>query len=349
MKPHSFARTLCLPCIAILSFAILSFGIVASTPQLRAQAPAAATALAQPAGPTTTPRVHDPSTIVRDGNLFYVYSTGPNVPFLSSPDLHTWTRRGSVFTSLPEPVVHYAPGNDGKLAWAPDIIKVGDTFLLYYAVSKWGSFASAVGLATNTTLDPDNPHYKWVDRGMVVSSDGIEDLNAIDPGVIHTPNGQLWLCYGSYHGSIELVQLDPKTGQRIAPASPITHIARGSEAADLIAHDGWFYLFVNHGSCCQGAKSQYHINVGRSRSITGPYLDRDGKPLTSAAGEPFMATDGDHIGPGHFGRVLGTPSGTPELFSIHYEAESLTGGKPALSVHLLQWSPDGWPIAGPVY
>src|ERR1035438_8113071 len=70
-------------------------------------------------------------------------------------------------------------------------------------------------------LDPKDPAYKWTDRGVVASSDGVEDLNAIDPGVIHAPDGTLWLCYGSYHGTIDLVQLDPKTGQRISPKAPV--------------------------------------------------------------------------------------------------------------------------------
>ena len=294
------------------------------------------------APPSAAPRMHDPSTIVRDGGLFYVYSTGKGIPFFSSPNAHTWTRRGSVFSALPQTVVQFAPGNDGIDAWAPDILKIGDTFYLYYAVSKWSSFASAVGLATNKTLNPDDLAYHWIDRGMVVHSDGQENLNAIDPGAILTPDGQLWLCYGSYHGTIDLVQLDPKTGMRLQPDSPVTHIAGGSEASDLIAHGGWFYLFVNHGSCCQGANSRYHINVGRSHSMTGPYVDRQGHPLTEVPGEAFIATEGEHIGPGHFGLF----PGKPERFSLHYESDPAAQGKSALAVRFLTWSADGWPIAG---
>jgi arabinan endo-1,5-alpha-L-arabinosidase len=295
-------------------------------------------------GQATMPRVHDPSTIVRDGDLYYLYSTGRGIPFFSSPDLHTWTRRGSVFDALPETVVKYAPGNDGRDAWAPDIVKIGDTFYLYYAVSKWDSFASAVGLATNATLDPGNSAYRWVDRGMVVRSDGPEPLNAIDPGVMLAKDGTMWLCYGSYHGTIDLVELDPKTGLRLKPELAPIVIAGHSEAADLIEHDGWFYLFVNHGTCCQGAKSTYHINVGRSRKPTGPYVDRAGRSLVEAAGEPFLATEGEHIGPGHFGLVRGAVGG--ELFSIHYEADAGTNGRSVLAIRKLGWSKDGWPVAG---
>ena len=171
--------------------------------------------------------------------------------------------------------------------WAPDIVRIGDQFYLYYAVSSWGSFQSAVGLATNPVLDPKDPAYKWTSRGVVVSSDGNEDLNAIDPGVIHAPDGTLWICYGSYHGSIRVTQLDPKTGLALRPkklGAPIA-TARESEASDLIFHDGYYYLFVNHGSCCKGKDSEYNIRVGRSRAMTGPYLDKHGETDgTRAAG-----------------------------------------------------------------
>ena len=42
---------------------------------------------------------------------------------------------------------------------------------------------AAIGLLVGKTLDPSSPGYAWEDRGPVVWSDGIEDSNAIDPGV----------------------------------------------------------------------------------------------------------------------------------------------------------------------
>ena len=53
---------------------------------------------------------------------------------------------------------------------------------------------SAIGLLVGRTLDPDSPDYKWEDGGPVVWSDGVEDSNAIDPGVFLDPTtGSLWL------------------------------------------------------------------------------------------------------------------------------------------------------------
>ena len=215
-------------------------------------------------------------------------------------------------------------------------------------MSFWGSFQSAVALITNPTLDPKDPAYKWTDRGVVASSDGVEDLNAIDPGVMQAPDGTLWLCYGSYHGTIDLVQLDPKTGLRIKAKSPVTIIANRSEAADLIFHDGYYYLFVNHDSCCKGRNSEYNIRVGRSKAVTGPYLDKHGDPLTKGAGSVFLAAHDHRIGPGHFGRVLDydTAEDGTERFSVHYEADTTRGGRSVLDIRPLLWSTDGWPVAG---
>jgi arabinan endo-1,5-alpha-L-arabinosidase len=296
-----------------------------------------------PPCPGCMPFVHDPSTIIRSDGQYYVFTTGRGIPILSSPDGVNWTRQGSVFTKIPEPVHAAVPKNDGLNVWAPDIIHLDDQFYLYYSISSWGSFNSAVALATNPTLNPKDPSYKWTDRGVIVRSDGVEDLNAIDPGVVLAPDGTLWICYGSYHGSIQLLQLDPKTGLRISPDSPVTIIATGSEASDIISHDGFFYLLVNHGSCCQGKNSTYNIRVGRSRTVTGPYLDRYGDPLTKAQGNLFLAAHDHRIGPGHFGRII---EDGIERFSLHYEADLSNGGRPTLGFRPLLWSSDGWPVAG---
>ncbi len=189
----------------------------------------------------------------------------------------------------------------------------------------------------------------------MVASNGTEDLNAIDPGVILAPDGTLWICYGSYHGSIRITQLDPKTGLALRPGelgAPIA-AARESEASDIIAHDGYFYLFVNHGSCCKGTESQYNIRVGRARAVTGPYLDQHGEPMAQGAGSLFLAAHDHRIGPGHFGRLLdydASPNGEEpdghERFSIHYEADTTRSNRSVLDVRPLLWTQAGWPVAG---
>jgi len=287
--------------------------------------------------------IHDPSTVIQCNGDYYVYGTGRGMPFLVSSNGFDWQRGGQVFDRVPEDVRQYAPSNNGIAVWAPDIVHVDGQYYLYYAVSSWGVFVSAIGLMTSPTLDPQSPDYKWTDRGMVVHSSAGEALNAIDPGVCHAPDGTLWLCYGSYYGSIDLVELDPKTGQRLATNSPVTLIASDSEASDIIHHGNYFYLFVNHGSCCQSSNSTYNICVGRAETITGPYIDRYGDDLVGGGGTLFLAAQGNDIGPGHFGLLL---DDGVEKFSCHYEAEIGRPGRSILDIRPLLWTLDGWPMPG---
>lgn len=287
--------------------------------------------------------IHDPSTVIKCDEKYYVYGTGRGMPFLVSTNGFDWERGGRVFDQIPDSVKSYVPANNGSVVWAPDVIKIKDRYFLYYAVSAWGSYVSAVGLMTNPTLDPASPDYKWTDGGMVVHSSEGEDLNAIDPGVCHAPDGRLWLCYGSYHGNIQLVELNPATGQRIATNAPVSVISSESEAADIIYHQGYYYLFVNHGGCCQGSNSTYNIRVGRSKVITGPYFDRYGGDMAGGGGNLFLAAKGNDIGPGHFGLL---EDDGVQKFSCHYEAEVGRSGRSILDIRPLLWTLDGWPAAG---
>jgi arabinan endo-1,5-alpha-L-arabinosidase len=127
--------------------------------------------------------IHDPSTVIQCDGQYYVFGTGRGMPFLVSSNGFDWDRGGHVFDRVPDSVKIYSPSNNGTGVWAPDIIHVKDQYYLYYAVSAWGSFISAVGLMTSPTLNPSRPDYKWTDRGMVVRSSEGQALNAIDPGV----------------------------------------------------------------------------------------------------------------------------------------------------------------------
>jgi len=287
--------------------------------------------------------VHDPSTVIADGGRYYTYGTGNGLPVLTSDDGWTWKRAGSLMSAVPGgkagPDVLAKGGNN---TWAPDIIHIGDKFFVYYSAPGTQP-KSAIGLLIGRTLDPQSPDYKWEDGGPVVWSDGIEDSNAIDPGVLLGPDGRLWLTYGSYFGYIRLVELDPKTGKRRYPDRAPVNIAINSEASILIHHDGWYYLLVTHGSCCQGANSTYNIRVGRSRQVTGPYLDNMGVDMIEGGGKLFAGSRGRHVGPGHFG-LLDLGAGV-QKFSLHYEADLDRGGVSVLDIRPLLWR-DGWPVAG---
>jgi arabinan endo-1,5-alpha-L-arabinosidase len=290
----------------------------------------------------------DPSDIVKCKGEYWVFYTGRGVPSYHSKDLVNWKRGPAVFKAPPEWIAKIVPENRRMSYWAPDIIKLGDRYLLYYSVSSFGKMTSSIGLATNPTLDPDDPACHWTDQGFVVrTQEGQqgERYNAIDPSVFHDRNGSLWLAFGSYWSGIKLIQLHPQTGKRIAPESKLFSLAYNEsiEASYLCRHDNYYYLFVNWGSCCQGPKSTYNIRIGRSKAVTGPYLDKARVDMLQGGGSLFLATtNAPLIGPGHAGTLNADGK---HWFTSHFEGDLRMGGRATLAIMPLRWNADGWPEA----
>lgn len=290
----------------------------------------------------------DPSSIVKCKDEYWVFYTSRGVPSYHSKDLVKWERGPAVFKTAPEWIAKIVPENRNMSYWAPDIMKVGDRYLLYYAVSSMGKMTSAIGLATNPTLDPNDPAYHWTDQGVVVRTQEGQTgdaYNAIDPSVFHDSDGSLWLTFGSYWSGIKLIQLDPQTGKRIAPDSKMVSLAYNDsiEASYLCKHDDYYYLFVNWGSCCQSTNSSYNIRIGRSKMIVGPYLDKVGSDMLKAGGSLFLATtNGPLFGPGHAGTLNAEGK---NWFTSDFEGDLRMNGKATLAIMPLRWNADGWPEA----
>jgi arabinan endo-1,5-alpha-L-arabinosidase len=269
--------------------------------------------------------IHDPSTVIQCDGKYYTYGTGGGS--LVSDDGWTW-RRG------------VTPARTGL---APDVVHLGDRYCLYVATTNVQPKAE-IHMIWTRSLDPASPDYKWVEGGLVAASDGLEDCNAIDPAVFRDPaDGRLWLTYGSYFGYIRLVELDPKTGARLNPASVPRNLAVNCEASAMMYHDGWYYLLATHGSCCRGADSGYNIRVGRAKKVTGPFLDNMGVDMIQGGGKLLLGSGGRVVGPGHFG-LIDLGDGV-QKFSMHWEADLDRGGASVLDIRPLLWK-DGWPVAG---
>ena len=292
--------------------------LAASVPTLSAQAQAL----------DGEPYIHDPSTVTQCEGKFYAFGTGGGG--LISDDGWTW-HSGAV-----------RPGGGA----APDVIHIGDRYYVAYGSTGGGlngGHAGTIHTMWSKTLDPKSPDFKFNDDSVVASSDGVEDCDAIDPSFLLDPTtGRLWLTYGTYFGYIRLVELDPKTGKRIAGNQAI-NIGIDMEATDLIYRDSWYYLLGTHGTCCDGANSTYNLRVTRSRKVTGPFLDNMGIDALKGGGKLFAAASGRFVGLGHFG-LLDLGEGV-QKFSCHYEADLDRSGRSVLDIRPLMWK-DGWPVAG---
>ena len=276
------------------------------------------------------PYIHDPSTIMECEGKFYTFGTGGGG--LISPDGYTWDS-GAV-----------RPGGGA----APDAIKIGDRYLVAYGATGGGLGGGHAGIIYtmwNKTLDPKSPDFKYSEPNLVAQSEYDEDCDAIDPSLLMGPDGRLWMSYGTYFGFIRLVELDPATGKRVEGNKAID-IAIDCEASALIYRNGWYYLLGTHGTCCDGVNSTYNIVVGRSRNVTGPYIDNVGRDMLKGGGKMVLAAGGRLIGAGHFGRYI-VEEGV-EKMSCHFEADMDRSGRSVLNVRPLVWKND-WPVAGEMF
>lgn len=277
------------------------------------------------------PWIHDPSTIMECDGKYYTFGTGGGG--LISEDGWNWYP-GAV-----------RPGGGA----APDALKIGDKYLVAYSSTGGGlggGHAGRILTMWNKTLDPSSPDFAFTEPIEVASSQVDEDCDAIDAGLFMDPaTGRLWVTYGTYFGFIRVVELDPLTGARVEGNEPVD-IAIDCEATTITYRNGWYYLLGTHGTCCDGVNSTYNIVVGRSRSVTGPYLDNMGRDMVAGGGK--MVADGDdrQFGAGHFGRYIEDDG--VEKMSFHWEADLDRSARSVLAIRPLIWEND-WPVSGDLF
>lgn len=305
---------------------------------LLALMPTAASAYPNPGRVTGSTVVHDPTMIKTSGGRYLLYATGGGISYRTSTDRTAFSAGGDAFARKPSWWSLYGATE----AWAPDISYRGGKYLLYYAVSTFGSNKSAIGLATSPTGLPGS----WTDQGTVYTSATSSDYNAIDPNLFVNDDGKWWLSFGSWWTGLKMIQLDPGTGKQLAGNTTRYSIAsrptgtKAVEAPFVVKRNGYYYLFASYDTCCAGTSSTYKVKVGRATSVTGPYYDKNGVALTNNGGTPVLETHGSVIGPG--GQSIMADS-DGDLIVYHYY-DGNDNGTPKLGINLLNWS-SGWPVA----
>ena len=297
--------------------------------------------------------MRDPS-IIHKGNTYYVFGTdvdnapSGNLPIRCSTDGVSWKPCGTVFADRPQWVKNQYAGILGL--WAPDISYYNGLYHVYYAVSIWGSNDSGIGVATNRTLDSSDPDYKWVDGGEVLSSKGDPTLmNAIDPNIFIDDDGRVWLSYGSYGPGIFQQEIDPATGH-LVPGGPVYHLAERPnrpsepiEAASIIHHGKYYYLFASADFCCTDTwqQSNYKQVMGRSTSVHGPFLTMEGDPMLQGYATILLSKDASWSSAGG-GTAYIDPQTNDTMIAFHaFNVQA--NGAVQLWVKHFTWEND-WPI-----
>ncbi|MEX0646729.1 MAG: arabinan endo-1,5-alpha-L-arabinosidase [Balneolaceae bacterium] len=302
-------------------------------------------------------RVHDP-TIIQQDDMYYIFNTGRGISSWSSPDMENWKRLDPVFISAPEWTNDVVDGFRNHI-WAPSIIEHDGTYYLYYSISAFGKNTSAIGVATNQTLDPDDPLFEWKDHGKVVQSVPGRDMwNAIDGAPVIDSEGTPWLAFGSFWMGLKLVQLNENMTEIAVPQEWHTIAARhrywkmderdagndtnsSIEAPFIFRKGNYYYLFASWDACCRNENSTYKIVVGRSENITGPYRDKAGENMAHGGGSFLLGGDSEkYAAIGH--NSVYTFNGTDYLIAHAYDLSD--EGRSKLLLREVEWDADGWPI-----
>ncbi len=204
--------------------------------------------------------------------------------------------------------------NNDRTPLAPEVIKVDDTYYMYFSLSKINSSnESAIFCVKTDNLSDSIDTKNWEDVGLVISSCAGDKANAVHPSVLYN-DGKMYMVYGGYYnrngidGEINLVELDPTTGLLKKDSSinsggesisgthgkntfrsgavvadpgavPALSSGEGSlvSGADLVYNKdtGFYYLFVTYGN--EG--TNYNVRVARSRNVEGPYTDYNGQAM----------------------------------------------------------------------
>lgn len=299
-----------------------------------------------------SPLVHDP-VMIKQGDIYYLFSTGQGVQVLSSKDFRNWNFDEPVFRETQSWVKEKLKGFKGHI-WAPDILFYQGRYHLFYACSVFAKNTSIIGHASTPTLDSKSMDYKWTDHGLVLESVPYRDMwNAIDPNIIVDDEGTPWLNFGSFWDGIKMVKMEKDLMKMAQPEVWCSLVRRdrtfalddsdpGDAAveAPFIAKRGdYYYLYVSFDYCCRGLKSDYKIAVGRAKKVTGPYYDKEGKSMAAGGGSIIMEGNKDWAGVGHC--AVYTFDGKNYLIAHGYSIAE--DGASKLIVREITWDEKGWP------
>ena len=271
-------------------------------------------------------------------------------------------------------------------------VKTG-LYRMYYVItidgqingaSTWGE-RTFIGLMENS--DPSNNN-GWVDKGYVITNYSDKQLNyqvyptdwancyfkynAIDPSYIITSDGKHWLVYGSWNSGLPIVQINPETGKPVVDPLPnpwgsdneyaygkriVTRQNgnrwQGSEAPEIVYHDGFFYLFLAYDAL----EVPYNTRVVRSQNLEGPYYGINGTNLTNGGDAYPIVTHPYKFGNDHGWMGISHPAifddGKDNWFyasQARYPTNYDSWSPNAIMlghVRSIRWTSTGWPVVMP--
>lgn len=279
----------------------------------------------------------DPDVIRGDDGYFYLYATEhkrndpdmKNSPIMRSPDLISWTRVGSLFTDSTHPQI---TDQDAGI-WAPSVNKVGNKYVIYYS-QPGKNYKHAIGVAVS-----DSPTGPFTDLGKLIDSNeqGVEI--SID-AYLYQEDGRNYLFWGSFRSISVLELTEDGTAIKNKATQKRREVAGGQyEASVVLKRDNWYYLIVSTGDYSKGGT--YRIVVGRSQSVFGPYVDKNGNDMMSVHHELVLKGNSTFSSPGHCSRIITDDAGQDWIL---YHAYPNDKDYRCLMLDRINWV-DGWPVS----
>lgn len=289
----------------------------------------------QYSNPVIRVSVPDPTAIRSQDGKFYLYGTEDirNIPVFRSDDLVNWKQVGTAFTDETRP-----KDVDGASLWAPEIRYIKGKYVLFYSLAIWGQeWVSSIGYAVS-----DNPEGPFISKGIVFNSYDVNVKNSIDQ-FFYEEDGNYYMLWGSFRG-IYLLQLNVTDDLVITPQiSTMVQVAGTAfEGVNIWKRDGYYYLFASIGSCCEGANSTYSTVVGRSKSLTGPYMSKDGGYMLENAYTVVLSKNSAFVGVGHNSILQKDDEENTWMLYHGYQVNKVDDGRLVLLDRVL-WDNEGWP------
>ena len=277
----------------------------------------------------------DPTVIRAEDGTFYAYSTmrNGNVPIYKSNDMVNWEFVGGAFERNEVPKFVPKAG-----IWAPDISYIEGKYVLYFSMSSWGGeWDCGIGRAVS-----DSPTGPFKDAKLLFQSKHIGVQNSIDP-VIFLEDGRKYMAWGSFSG-IYLAELTDD-GLELDDRHNLMKIAGDAYEGTYIHYrNGYYYLFASIGACCNGLNSTYETVVGRSKSLYGPYVDKQGRKMLDNHHEVLLSGDDNVKGPGHDSQIITDDKGQDWIYYHGYDVKEPNAGR-KMFLDKVVWV-NGWPQIG---
>lgn len=282
----------------------------------------------------------DPS-ILRVGKSYYAYATnghGVNIQAAQSSDLVHWDILPEAMPALPT----WAKLG-GSFVWAPEVIQIGDRFVMYYTAHDQQSDKQCIGVATSAK--PEGKFKDLSDHPLVCQAD---QGGTIDPSPFRDGD-KLYLYFKndgnccSLPTNLYVQQLDSTGLKVVGKPTALVHNDQpweGTvvEAPNMFKHNGKYYLFFSGNSYAGDA---YAVGYAACQRPTGPCEQAKNPILASQMNKPPLV-----VGPG--GEFLFRVGNQTWMAYHEWEVAGGTQGTNRfMSIDRVNWQNDQPHVQGP--